>query len=151
MEASCLSCGNPKQTYLWVGKRSPYPKHVTKKNAFHLRGLRSILGLETTFVNRRNTNEFVLRTASEHAGQQIRAALAGHILRTHEGDPLRQVTYAPSSASGFPIGKSRVGGPKQQWRHCTHNIWDNFSDERTEYENTERQNQMYQMARTRKF
>ena len=61
-------------------------------NAFHLRGLRSILGLETTFVNRRNTNEFVLRTASEHAGQQIqlfsdlllkkRAALAGYILRT---------------------------------------------------------------------
>ena len=45
---------------------------LKKINVFHLRGLRSILGLETTFVNRRNTNEFVLRTASEHAGQQIR-------------------------------------------------------------------------------
>ena len=154
MEASCLSCGNLKQTYLWVGHRSPQPKHViffsisialeglssvaslhliyapcslwvevrsllslhiklshqvlnivrklvrvglqprrrqhmvknsrkcfTKAspkhvkentvNAFHLRGPRSILGLETTFVNRRSTNEFVLRTASEHARQQI--------------------------------------------------------------------------------
>ena len=119
-----------------------------KIKAFHLRGLRSILGLETACVNRRNTNEFVWRTASEHAGQQIQlfsdlllkkgTALAGHILRTHDGDPLRQITHAPSSASGFPIGKRRVGGPRQQGHHFTHKhiCRDNFSDERTEYENT---------------
>jgi microsomal dipeptidase-like Zn-dependent dipeptidase len=37
---------------------------LKKIDAFHVRGLRSI-GLETTFVNRRNTSEFVLRTPQE--------------------------------------------------------------------------------------
>ena len=45
---------------------------LNKINAFQLRGLRSILRLEPTFVNRRNTNEFVLRTASEKAGQEVK-------------------------------------------------------------------------------
>ena len=94
--------------------------HVTqamlkKIDAFHLRGFRSILGLETTFVNRRNTNEFVLRTASDHSGHEIplvsdlllknRVALAGHILRTNDSDPLRQTAYAPNTACNYPIGQ----------------------------------------------
>jgi hypothetical protein len=100
---------------------------LKKIDEFHLRGLRSILGLETTVV-RRNISEFVLRTASDHSGHEIplfsdllllkkRIALAGHISRTNDSDPLRQPTYAPSTACSDPIGKRRVGGPRQQWRH----------------------------------
>ena len=59
------------------------------------------LGLDTTFVNRKNTNEFVLKTASEFAGREVllfldlllrkRAALAGHILRTNDRASLKEV------------------------------------------------------------
>ena len=127
-----VSRDHPKQTHLWVrnlSKLFPYQAMLKKIDAFHLRGLRSILGLETTVV-RRNISEFVLRTASDHSGHEIeiplfsdllllkkRIALAGHISRTNDSDPLRQTTYAPSTACSDPIGKRRVGGPRQQWRH----------------------------------
>ena len=136
---------------------------LNKINAFQLRGLRSILSLEPTFVNRRNTNQFVLRMASEKAGQEVklfselllnkRVALAGHILRASDTDPLREVTYCSQSADAYPIGKRRVGGPRQQWRHFTHkHAWAKFSDGRTDYENTENQNrQIHQMALARLF
>ena len=136
---------------------------LNKINAFQLRGLRSILSLEPTFVNRRNTNQFVLRTASEKAGQEVklfselllnkRVALAGHILRASDTDPLREATYCSQSADAYPIGKRRVGGPRQQWRHFTHkHAWVKFSDGRTDYDNTENQNrQIHQMALARLF
>ena len=43
-----------------------------KINAFQLKGLRRILGLQPTFGNRSNTNEFVLRRATEISGKQIK-------------------------------------------------------------------------------
>ena len=68
--------------------------------------------------------------------------MGGTRFSAEDCDPLRQTTYVPSTAFAYPIGKSRVGGPRQQWRHFTHRyIWDNLWDERTEYENTNRQNQ----------
>ena len=101
-----------------------------KINAIQLRGLRSILSLEPTCANRRNTNQFWLRTASEQTTRTTlflelllnkRVALAGHVLRTTGTDTLRQVTYCPQSADAYPIiGKRRVGGPRQHWCHDTH-------------------------------
>ena len=41
-----------------------------KVNAFQLRGLRKIFGLTTTYVNRQNTNEFVVRKANEELGHE---------------------------------------------------------------------------------
>ena len=32
---------------------------------------------------------------------------------------MRQVVYSPQSANAYPIGKRRVGAPRQQWRHFT--------------------------------
>ena len=103
---------------------------LNKISAFQLRGLRSILNLEPTFVNRRNTNEFVLRMASEKAGHEVklfsellldkRVKLSGHLLRATDSDPMRQVVYSPQSANAYPIGKRRVEAPMQQWRHFTH-------------------------------
>ena len=98
-----------------------------KKNAFQLRGMRRILGIDSTYVNRANTNESVLRKANEEMKKykpsrheiklfselvrEKRIKLAGHILRTSEEDPLRQVSYKPNSANTFEIGKRRVGRP----------------------------------------
>ena len=101
---------------------------LKKIDAFHLCGLRSI-GLETTFV-RRNTNEFVLKINVVVFGPPPQ--------ETDDSDPLRQTTDEPSAACSYPIGKRRLGGPKQ-WR--MNGVW-----------NTSRQNQrIHQLALTRTF
>ena len=100
-----------------------------KLDAFHLRGLRQILRMQTTYVNRQNTNQRVYQTASDIAFpsgngcvkpftellDERRIKLAGHILRSPNSDPLRQVTYQPDSAEPVEIGKRRIGRPRQQW------------------------------------
>ena len=43
----------------------------------------------------------------------------GHIIRTDNNDPLRQVTFLPNTATpNFPHIK-RVGRPRLNWVHCT--------------------------------
>ena len=128
-----------------------------KVNAFQLRGLRKILGLTTTYVNRQNTNEFVVRKANEVLGHQPgtplkiklfsdllidrRIRLAGHILRSIDNDPLRRVSYEPNSAVKSDVGKRRVGGPRQQWTQYSNKYaWENALG-KGRYENTAQQNQ----------
>lgn len=78
--------------------------------------------MQTTYVNRQNTNQRVYQTASEMAFtsgngcvkpftelfDDRRIKLAGHILRSPNSDPLRQVTYQPDSAEPVEIGKKNV-------------------------------------------
>ena len=105
-----------------------------KVDAFHLWGLRRILRLTTTFIDRRNTNTRVYELASEVAfpnqptkrikpfSQELderRVKLAGHILRVQASDPLRQVSYQAGSGDPIQIGKRRAGRPRQQWLYRT--------------------------------
>ena len=48
-----------------------------------------------------------------------RAKLLGHILRSSNDDPMRQVSFLPHSASRVGYGKKRVGKPRQNWLHHT--------------------------------
>ena len=41
---------------------------ISHLNAFHLKRLRSILQLDTTFINRANTNAMVMKKANEAVG-----------------------------------------------------------------------------------
>ena len=135
---------------------------------FEIRGLRKILGLTTTYVNRQNTNEFVVRKANEELGHQPgtplkiklfsdllidrRIRLAGHILRNNDNDPLRRVSYEPNSAVTFDVGERRVGGPRQQWTQYSNKYaWENALG-KGRYENTAQQNQeLLNCARSRQF
>jgi hypothetical protein len=91
-------------------------------NAFHLKGLRKILNMKTTFVDRANTNEAVyrkafqvlqtenekkpprLQKAKEHMTKQVRPisegleakklSLLGHVIRREFHHPTFQVTFA---------------------------------------------------------
>ena len=47
--------------------------------------------------------------------EERRAKLLGHILRSSDVDPLRQVSFTSSSASRIDYGKTRVGLPRQNW------------------------------------
>jgi hypothetical protein len=108
----------------------------TRINAFQLKGLRRILHLKTTFIDRNNTNEFVVQKANEalNAGRyhlppaqqkQVRIfseylrekqlTLFGHVLRAPNQDPMRITTFLPNSASLVEGWKRRVGRPKKHW------------------------------------
>jgi len=136
--------------------------HLTKTmcqkiNAFHLRGLRKILDLKTTYLDRNNSNQRVLQAATQIAYaeqperkielfseqlKQKRIKLAGHILRANEVDPLRQVSYQTQSAKIYDIGKRRIGGPRQQWLfHTNKYIWEEvITSGLSTYEHTDQQN-----------
>ena len=82
---------------------------VSRLNTFQLKGLRKILNMKTTFVDRSNTNNTVLAAASQVRnpkrlpnkdftpyGQLIlntQQKLLTHIARAPESDPMRPVSY----------------------------------------------------------
>ena len=106
-----------------------------KLDVFQLKGLRKILGMETTFINRANSNKRVYQEATKTAfpkpgdmreikrfsefHNERKARLLGHILRADNNDPLRQVSFQPGTAYRVQYGKKRVGKPKQNWIHQT--------------------------------
>ena len=103
-------------------------------DAFQLKGLRKILGMVTTYIDRNNTNEKVFEEANKHwkstgaNGREVsttilpvssyvqkrKLTLLGHILRRNGDDPLFKVSfdqnYIPKTAH-----TRRVGHPKQKW------------------------------------
>ena len=91
-----------------------------KVDAFQLRGLRKILNLNTTFVNRANTNASAINKANQEINanrpnwaqrrhvllfsevlMDERARLAEHVITRERNDPLRQVSYVPASATPY--------------------------------------------------
>ena len=96
-----------------------------KLDVFQLKGLRQILKLETTFINRANSNQKVFEIATRTAypnpddnrhikrfsdfHKERKANLLGHILRASEDDPLREVNFQP--------GTAYRGKPRQNWIH----------------------------------
>ena len=92
-----------------------------KIDAFQLRGLRKILNMHTTHINRANTNKKVYEEATRIAYPKAddhrtvkpfsvyhadkKASLLGHILRAEDRDPLRQVTFQPGTAYRVDPGR----------------------------------------------
>ena len=101
-------------------------------NTFQLKGLRKILKLHTTFVQRNNSNEYVYRRAnetliapSEGPGRQIKPLteiledrklkLLGHVLRRDGQHPLHQAAFSTRSALPRETEHRRRGRPRQFW------------------------------------
>ena len=105
---------------------------MNRLNTFQLRGLRKILRMVTTFVDRANTNEEVLRRADKclKKGKRVemfsvthtkrRIKLAAHLLRRHDHHPGRSCAYKPGTATPITNPKKRVGRPKIRWTDATH-------------------------------
>ena len=107
------------------------PALVKKLDAFQYRGLRKIMGMTSTYINRANTNQRLLAAATDAAfpnpgdtrkvlafskyHEERRAKLLGHFLRSSDVDPLRQVSFTSSSASRIDYGKTRACRPRQNW------------------------------------
>lgn len=139
-----------------------------KLDAFHLRGLRKKLKLKlpTTYFDRRfskarvydiatsvqyyDTVDKRVRPISEELDDK-RIRLTGHILRSTDADPLRQVSYKPGSAAPLDIGKRRVGRPRQQWLYQSNALVHNRI-RHTEYSGYDFQNEaILQAALRREF
>ena len=106
-----------------------------KLDAFQMRGIRRILNRRSTFVDRSNTNKSLLDEATLTAfpsrgdrrkiipfskfHMQRRVKLMGHILRSNNSDPMRQISFLPDSAQRTDYGIKRVGKPRQNWLHHT--------------------------------
>ena len=92
--------------------------------------------MQTTYTDRQNTNQRVYQRASEIAYplgngsiepftttlDERRIKLAGHILRSPNNDPLRQVTYEPDNAEPVEIGKRRIGRPREKWTYRSNEL-----------------------------
>ena len=115
--------------------------HITKAqidrlHAMHTKGLRIILNLTHSFIDRTTTNEKIWQTAKnkikddkqpyadiftfESTLKHKRITFLGHLLRANNYDPLRMITFQPSTAKPISILNRRVGGPKKHW------TWDIF-------------------------
>ena len=101
-------------------------------NTFQLKGLRKILQLHTTFINRSNTNEYVYKRANEVTNApsagihrkikpltevlgERRLKLLGHVLRRDRQHPLHQAAFKTQSAVPRETEQRRVGRPRQFW------------------------------------
>ena len=105
------------------------PAAQDKLNAFQLKGLRKILQMKTTFVDRTNTNERLLAEANlqaqrnndedriklfSEAYKEQRGKSCVRLLQRRVSDPIRHTTLEPTgSIWDFP--HKRVGRPKAKW------------------------------------
>ena len=76
----------------------------------------------------------------------------GHILRTNQEDPLRQITFQQDSAYRVSYGKKRVGKPRQNWIHQTKKyVYENVMGHWAYTEEKAQDDRIFNSARDRKF
>ena len=113
-------------------------------NAFQLKGIRKILGIPPTFINRANTNQSVFEQATEvrygdknrkeHTDLQMRSFsqylhqkqtdILGHVIRAEATDPMRTVSLQPGSNIPRTHENRRVGRPRHHLLISTYErIW----------------------------
>ena len=128
---------------------------LSRLESFQLKGLRKILGMTTTYINRANTNEEVFRRANLHIAanhfrtkivplQDIvthrRIALAAKILRQDNNSPMRMVNFKKDTAVPDEILFRRVGRPRKQWTQNTLTIiWRKIRDDQSDCNNSNAQ------------
>ena len=132
MEGASLQRSHSQQTPLQTRKSRATDATGSLPNTFQLEGLRKILNLHTTFIQRQHTNEYVYRRASEVLNEpaegdgrkfktlaevleQRRLILLGHVLRRERQHPMQQSAFKTQSAIPWETEHRRVGRPRQFW------------------------------------
>ena len=128
------------------------PSHQRRIEVFKLKGLRKILKMTTTYVERTNTNAEVFRRANEaiknetpdgKTPKQIKPFVTCYLnsrmkrltrlYKMPAGHPVRHITLAPDSHGNcvpwIPPNR-RVGRPRYNWvTETTSDIWTNIRHE----------------------
>ena len=99
-----------------------HPKEaaVSKLDTFQLNGLRKILHMHTTYIDRANTNNEVYRRANLEMGsgpgaEEIIRPLCD--IRRTLNHPQHQATFATRNLSPQQVENRRVGRPRAEWTH----------------------------------
>ena len=120
--------------------------HLKKLDTFQLKGLRKILKLPTTYINREMTNLFVVSEAnkelakcggkpiqklSEFHKQRRKILLAKLITLSQTGeDPCARATLEDNLIAPHDYGKKRVGRPRLNWVKTTiSDLWEEVKQE----------------------
>ena len=135
LEGKCLQCSGCQQAGLWARLETlQMPPAVMKElDVFQMRGLRKILGIPPTYIDRSNSNSEVFRKLKEdHAISSIdqltnlvkkrRVTLLGPIVRAghcNSSDPAFQATFDSSSLLPKYSITRRQGHPRQKWIDTT--------------------------------
>ena len=128
---------------------------ISRLEAFQLKGLRKILGMVTTYIDRSNTNEEVFRRANLQVAprgqdqtiqsiqstlRQRRIALVGHILRQDNDHPIRIVSFRSNSAAPFDVLHRRVGRPRKNWlQESLRMVWQEIREDQRDFSNAPEQ------------
>ena len=104
---------------------------MNKLDTLQLKGLRKILNIKSTFIERANNNASVFTRANQAKNPQHvdgkdlvpfsryvksrQHALLAHTIRASNDDPLRESTLQADTAYPCMIGKRRVGRPRDNW------------------------------------
>ena len=101
------------------------PTEQNRLDAFQMKGIRRLMNIPPTHVDRTWTNDMVYTRASEECGKPImrfsdmynrqKLRLLGHILRADETDPMRQVTFEGNTWKPRNVTARRRGRPRDQW------------------------------------
>ena len=145
---------------------------LNKLDAYQLRQLRKIIGWTPTYIDRTKTNESAINEINRIIKSQNNDTenlfmklsdklqlkqnkLFGHILRSNNDDPIRQITFLPDTATPNIPNKKRVGKPRQNWIISTAKyVYENvlFKNQGRIYQNTQDINdQILQAAKDRIF
>jgi len=105
-------------------------------DVFQLKCLRKVLKMKTTFVERGNTNEEVLRRANEHLKTSEKLRTLSEIflerkqrffckvLSADTSDPIRQMAFKDNTTTVWDYYPKRVGRPKKKWATSElHRLW----------------------------
>jgi hypothetical protein len=115
--------------------------HLRKLDTFQFKGLRKILKLPTTFINREATNAFVYTEANKHTarlrGKPIEKMSDFHkqrrkiffakliTLSQSDNEPSARATLQDNLIAPHDYGKKRVGRPRLNWVTTTiSDFWD---------------------------
>ena len=106
---------------------------LNKLDAFQMKGLRRILKIPSTFIDRAQTNQVVPQKTNTHGvyvqklsdfWRQRKISLLGHILRADANDPLRQVIFENQTCIPRKPPYRRQGRPRVDW--LTETVKDTF-------------------------
>ena len=118
---------------------------LNKLDVFQLKGLRKILNMATTYIDRANTNEKVFEQIHKAANPNNRhlrqtyktirkfstiymkrkLLLAQQILNLPDQDPMKEATLETSTLKQIDLGKKCTGRPTTQWVDTAmKQVWD---------------------------
>ena len=132
-------------------------------NTFQMKGIRRLMNIPPTFEDRSWTNDRVSEEASIALGKPIRLfsevwqsakfKLLGHILRTAEGDPMREVVVAQGTWCPRTVPYRRRGARRKQWiAETMYEAFDEVFDNewvRYDFENEEHNDIILEAAKER--